>query len=234
MTRQEFDAHAHSYQKVLDESIGFSGEDSAYFSEYKIRDLRHELARSGRDVETALRLMDFGCGVGASMPHARKHFGKAELLGVDVSMESLEQARKHHGQLASFLVLEGSNAWPAEVASLDAAYAMCVFHHVDERSHIRLLVDIRQRLKSGGMMMVYEHNPFNPLTVRVVNNCPFDANAKLIRASVMAQRCRDAGFQDVRVQYRVFFPGFLKAFRFAERLLSWLPLGGQYYVRGFA
>jgi hypothetical protein len=84
------------------------------------------------------------------------------------------------------------------------------------------------------MMMVYEHNPFNPLTVRVVNNCPFDENAKLIRPSVMARCCQDAGFRDVKVQYRVFFPGVLKAFRFAEGLLSWLPLGGQYYVRCFA
>jgi hypothetical protein len=82
--------------------------------------------------------------------------------------------------------------------------------------------------------MVYEHNPFNPLTVRVVNNCPFDANAKLIRASVMAKRCRDAGFREVKVKYRVFFPGFLRALRFAEGLLSWLPLGGQYYVRCLA
>lgn len=233
MTQQEFDAHAQSYKEVLDQSIGFSGEDSAYFSEYKIRDLRHELTLSGADADGALRLMDFGCGVGASMPHARKHFGKAELLGVDVSLESLDHARTRHGELADFLPLDGS-AWPTQASALDAAYAMCVFHHVDESAHVRLLSDIRGRLKPGGMMMVYEHNPFNPLTVRVVNNCPFDANAKLIRASVMAQRCRDAGFRDVRVQYRVFFPGFLRVFRLAERLLAWLPLGGQYYVRGFA
>jgi len=171
MTQQEFDAHAQSYKEVLDQSIGFSGEDSAYFSEYKIRDLRHELTLSGADADGALRLMDFGCGVGASMPHARKYFGKAELLGVDVSLESLDQARTRHGELADFLPLDGS-AWPRQASALDAVYAMCVFHHVDENAHVRLLSDIRGRLKPGGMMMVYEHNPFNPLTVRVVNNCP--------------------------------------------------------------
>lgn len=233
MTQQEFDAHARSYKEVLDQSIGFSGEDSAYFAEYKIRDLRRELAQSGADTEAALRLLDFGCGVGTSMPHARRHFAKAELLGVDVSEESLAEARARHGDMARFLVLGGSEL-PVEVSSLDAAYAMCVFHHVDEAVHVHLLSEVRSRLKPGGMMMVYEHNPFNPLTVRVVNNCPFDENAKLIRASVMAQRCRDAGFKDVKVRYRVFFPGFLKVFRFAEGLLSWLPLGGQYYVRCIA
>jgi trans-aconitate methyltransferase len=233
MKQQEFDPHARNYKEVLDQSIGFSGEDSAYFAEYKIRDLSFELTRSGANTDAALKMMDFGCGVGTSMPHARKHFSRAELLGVDVSQESLSQARARHGDLANFLPLEDSK-WPPQASSLDAAYAMCVFHHVDEEAHVRILADIRSKLKSGGMMMVYEHNPYNPLTVRVVNNCPFDKNAKLIRASVMAQRCRAAGYKNVKVRYRVFFPGLLRAFRFAEGWLSWLPLGGQYYVCGFA
>jgi SAM-dependent methyltransferase len=230
MTQQEFDAHARNYSEVLDKSIGFSGEDSAYFAEYKIRDLHRELARLGTDTGAALRLLDFGCGVGASMPHVRRHFANAKLFGVDVSQESLEQARSRHEDLAHFLTMTGAEL-PAEASALDAVYAMCVFHHVDEAAHVELLSRMRNRLKPGGLLMVYEHNPFNPLTVRVVNNCPFDANAKLIRASLMAQRCRDAGFKDVKIKYRVFFPGFLRALRFAEGALSWLPLGGQYYVR---
>lgn len=233
MTQQEFDVHAKSYSEVLDKSIGFSGEDSAYFSEYKIKDLHRELSELGVDPGTALRLLDFGCGVGASVPHARRYFPNAELFGVDVSEESLDLARSRHGSLAKFLLMAGAEL-PAEASSIDAAYAMCVFHHIDEAVHVELLSKVRSRLKANGLLMVYEHNPFNPLTVRVVNNCPFDANAKLIRASLMAKRCRDAGFRDVKVQYRVFFPGFLRALRFAEGLLAWSPLGGQYYVRCLA
>jgi SAM-dependent methyltransferase len=233
MTQPEFDAHARSYRDVLDQSLCFSGEDSTYFAEYKIRDLRDELARAGTDTSSALKLMDFGCGVGISMPYARRYFANAELLGVDVSLDSLAQACALHGELASFVPLD-QDALPEQAAWLDAAYAMCVFHHIDEQAHVRILSEIRARLKPGGLMMVYEHNPFNPLTVRAVNTCPFDAHAKLIRASVMAQRCRDAGYQEVKVRFRVFFPGFLRALRFAEDLLSGVPLGGQYYVRGHA
>jgi SAM-dependent methyltransferase len=167
------------------------------------------------------------------MPYARRHFARAELLGVDVSEQSLDLARSRHGNLARFLLMTG-DALPAEAAAVDAAYAMCVFHHVDESRHIDLLSKVRTRLNPGGMLIVYEHNPFNPLTRRVVNHCPFDENAKLIRASVMAKRYRDSGFKDVKVKYRVFFPRFLKALRFTEGLLSGLPLGGQYYVRGVA
>ena len=233
MNRQEFDAHAKSYNEVLDKSIVCSGEDSTYFAEYKIRDLYLELLGFGADVGSGLRLLDFGCGVGASTPFVRRYFPNAEMLSVDVSEESLDLARTRHGELAKFLVMTGDNL-PEEVHTLDAVYAMCVFHHVDEGKHVELLSQMRSSLKPDGLLMVYEHNPFNPLTVRIVNNCPFDANAKLIHASVMAERCRLAGFKDVKVKYRVFIPGFLRIFRFIERLLSWLPLGGQYYVRCIA
>lgn len=233
MTQQEFDVHAKSYSEVLDRSVVMSGEDSSYFAEYKIRDLHHELRRLGLDTGSALRLLDFGCGVGASMPYARRHFAQAELIGVDVSKDSLDMAKSRYGELASFLAL-CNGILPEQASKVDAAYAMCVFHHIEEAMQVGWLSNMRSRLKPGGVMMIYEHNPFNPLTVRVVNNCPFDENAVLIRASLMVQRCREAGFKKVKVRYRVFFPGFLKVFRFTERFFSWLPLGGQYYVRCIA
>lgn len=229
MKPQEFDDHAKNYREVLDASIDFSGEDSAYFAEYKIKDFCHELLSQGFVVNSKLRLLDFGCGVGASIPYVSKYLKRAELLGVDVSCESVELARSRYGDLAKFFVMS-EEGLPAEVGSLDAAYAMCVFHHVDEFSHVSLLAKIREKLKPKGLFMVYEHNPFNPLTVNVVNNCPFDVNAKLIRASVMADRCKKAGFSKVEIKYRVFFPGFLSRLRFIEKLLVKLPLGGQYYV----
>jgi cyclopropane fatty-acyl-phospholipid synthase-like methyltransferase len=231
--QHEFDSHAQTYKEVLDESINFSGEDSAYFSEYKIRDLKHELLKANVDLNQNLRLMDFGCGVGSSVPYARKHFPLAEIFGVDVSMDSLEEAQARYDAIARFLPLKNDEL-PDEASRLDAAFAMCVFHHIDEREHVRILADIRSRLKHGAMMMIYEHNPLNPLTVRVVNNCPFDENAKLIKASLMVKRCQEAGYKDIKVRYRVFFPHFLRSLRFAERALSWLPLGGQYYVRCIA
>ena len=233
MTQQEFDAHANTYNQVLDASIGFSGDDSSYFAKYKVRDLHRELTAQGCDTSASLRLLDFGCGVGASIPYIRRHFAQSELLGVDVSEESLGEAQSRYGSFASFLKMS-ENKLPVGVKALDAAYAMCVFHHIDECQHVELLSQIRSRLKPGGLLMVYEHNPLNPLTVRVVNNCPFDVNAKLIEASLMVQRCQQAGFRDVSVKYRVFFPGILRMFRFTERLLTWLPLGGQYYVRALA
>jgi len=77
---------------------------------------------------------------------------------------------------------------------------------------------------------VFEHNPYNPLTVRIVNRCPFDEHARLVRGGVMKQRVMAAGFSAATIRYRVFFPHALRVLRPLERALAWLPLGGQYYV----
>ena len=57
MTQQEFDTHAKTYNEVLDDSISFSGADSAYFAEYKIKDLHRELAA-----------LHYGCRLGQKCP----------------------------------------------------------------------------------------------------------------------------------------------------------------------
>jgi len=82
--------------------------------------------------------------------------------------------------------------------------------------------------------MVYEHNPFNPLTVRAVNTCPLDENAILIKAAEMGSRLVSAGFKQVDYNYRVFFPSALKRLRGLEDKIRWLPLGAQYFVVGTA
>ena len=87
-------------------------------------------------------------------------------------------------------------------------------------------------LCSHGVVIVFEHNPINPLTLYTVKHCPFDENAQLIRASTLKQRIEDAGLVDLSVSYRVFFPDFLKPLRAIEKWMAWLPLGAQYYVTG--
>jgi hypothetical protein len=102
--------------------------------------------------------------------------------------------------------------------------------HIDHGEHLRLLKEFHRALTGDGVAFVFEHNPLNPLTVRAVNTCPFDENARLIGARAMQSRLLAAGFKDARVRYRIFFPNALRALRPAEKWLTWLPLGAQYYV----
>jgi SAM-dependent methyltransferase len=117
---------------------------------------------------------------------------------------------------------------PSEEQLFDAIFTACVFHHISHDFHEKWLKELFRVIKPGGVLAVYEHNPLNPLTVRAVNTCPIDVNARLIRAGNMKKLLIDCGWRDVRVEYKVFFPSVLKHLRFLEKRMNVLPLGAQY------
>lgn len=128
-----------------------------------------------------------------------------------------------------FQVFDGQKI-PYPDGSFDLVFAACVFHHIPAEMHVPLLREIERVLAPGGSFFIFEHNPYNPVTVRVVKECPFDENAVLISAGSMRRRLSAAGFTPHRIAYRIFFPHFLRWLRGLERYLSRLPLGAQYYA----
>jgi SAM-dependent methyltransferase len=230
MNEAEFDKFADEYYASHAAGIAVSGETPEYFSEYKIIDIARECQPQSRPAAATVKLLDFGAGIGNSVPYVRKHLANAQLTCLDLSQRSLEVAEKRFANLAQYVRFDGASI-PFPNDHFDIAYAMCVFHHIDHADHVALLRELRRVLKPGGSLFIFEHNPFNPLTVRVVNTCPFDENAHLIRAPEMKRRLAAAGFAGTNARYRVFFPHFLRALRRFESALAWLPLGGQYYVR---
>jgi ubiquinone/menaquinone biosynthesis C-methylase UbiE len=230
MNEAEFDKFADEYQAALAAGIRLSGEGPAYFSEYKLADIARAWQAAGHAVDTPVRMLDFGAGTGNSVPYVHKHFGKAELTCVDLSRRSLNVASKRFPGQADYVHFDGTHLpFPAE--TFDIAFAMVVFHHIPHDQHLALLEELRRVLRPDGSLFIFEHNPLNPLTVRVVNNCPFDENAELIRSHALRARMAQAGFSSTSTQYRVFFPHGLRFLRPMERVLTWLPLGGQYCVQ---
>jgi ubiquinone/menaquinone biosynthesis C-methylase UbiE len=146
-----------------------------------------------------------------------------------VSSKSLTIGRLRFGKDAEFVVFDGTSI-PFPDQTFDMVFAACVFHHIDHREHPSLLRELFRVLAPGGAALVYEHNPYNPLTRYVVNTCVFDSNARLVSARSMRQRFLAAGFLNPSVRYRVFFPAALRRLRVLEPFLTWLPIGAQYYV----
>jgi ubiquinone/menaquinone biosynthesis C-methylase UbiE len=230
MNEAEFDKFADEYHASLKAGIAISGESPEYFSEYKIADIARECPAQARSTDASVRVLDFGAGIGNSVPYVRKHFASAQLTCLDLSKRSLEVAQKRFADQANYVSFDGARV-PFPDNHFDIAYAMCVFHHIPHDDHVKLLQELHRVIKPGGSLFIFEHNPFNPLTVRVVNTCPFDENAHLIRGTVLKQRMLDGGFARVSTRYRVFFPHMLRGLRPLEGALAWLPLGGQYFAR---
>lgn len=227
MNISEFDQFADEYHQMHAQNIAVTGETPEYFARYKINILHGLVDRSKLKVD---RIVDFGSGIGASIPWLHNFFPEAKIFGADVSARSLDVARSRFPQIAEYLLIGDDRILPLDTSRVDVAFSACVFHHIPHDEHVRWLRELRRVVRPGGMLCIFEHNPLNPLTIRAVNTCPFDANAVLLRAGQLAERCREAGWVAPRIRYHLFFPHALAALRPLEPYLTWLPLGAQYSV----
>lgn len=231
MEKAEFDKFADEYTNMLKSSIGITGENPDYFAEYKIADIAL-FSKTAGSTDEPLRILDFGSGNGASIPYVRKYFPTAELNCLDVSERSLELAESRFPSLANYVLFDGSTI-PFPDEYFDISFAACVFHHIEHSEHSTLTKELYRVTKPGGNLFIFEHNPYNPLTVRAVNTCPFDVNAKLLKPRHTNKLLLAAGFRDTQICYRIFFPHSLRKLRGLEKHLTWLPLGGQYFATGY-
>lgn len=229
MDESEFDKFAEEYKTLYKGVIGITGEDTDFFAEYKIKDTK-EISKTSK-YQDNLSILDFGSGIGESVPFFLKYFPSSELTCIDVSQKSLDIGMSRFKDDANFVHFDGQRI-PYEDSSFDLIFTACVFHHIPVQSHELLLSEIFRVLKPEGTFVVFEHNPYNFLTVRAVNACPFDENAVLIRANDFDRKLTRAGLVDRKLRYRIFFPRILKWLRPIEKYITWLPLGAQYYVAG--
>lgn len=182
----EFDRYATDYEALRAENVRWFGYPPNYFDEYKIRLVFTELARE-RPPDEPLAVLNFGCGVGKSDVFITRYFPSAEVLGVDVSVESIEIARRVNRTLprVSYRTIEDSA--PLRLDRLfDMIFVANVFHHVEPSRHVPVLRDLFRHLRPGGSVFFFEHNPHNPLTRYAVNRCPMDINATLLKPSYAA------------------------------------------------
>jgi SAM-dependent methyltransferase len=229
MAKVEFDGYADTYYEDHKKNVEITGEIPEYFAEYKIADLAHHLSETRASCS---RITDFGSGIGYSIPYFRKYFPGANLSCVDVSARSHRLAQNRFPGKETFLLIEGENI-PIDDASQDVVFSACVFHHIPRDEHQQWLKELLRITRPGGVLAIYEHNPLNPLTVHAINTCSLDRNARLIKAWNMRQACLGAGWLNMRIDYRLFFPRPLAFLRPLEKRLGWLCIGAQYRLLAF-
>jgi SAM-dependent methyltransferase len=220
----EFDPYADSYKDVVERSIGFSGQDQDFFLQAKARSLVDLVRRRLAD-PASVRALDVGCGSGLMDRHLLT-FGS--LTGVDPSEPMVDAARKHNPEV-EYLVADGTEL-PFEDGSFDLAFTICVMHHVPPANRPPFVAELARVTRPGGLAVVVEHNPLNPLTRLAVARCEFDEDAVLLGRREARSRLQATGLEPVEERYFLFFPWRAGLLDRAERALAPVPLGAQYYV----
>lgn len=225
--KPEFDAYGESYSDVIKKSIGFMGQNHDYYTQAKATCILDVLQRRFGDTKK-VEVLDVGCGIGKTDGFLFQKLGK--LSGADISSASIEHARRENPQV-HYEVYDGRTL-PFTNETFDAAFLICVLHHVVPEKRDALLQDVRRVLKPGGVLFIFEHNPFNPLTRLAVCRCEFDRAAQLLPCRLSAGLLKEAGFPVFEKRYILIFPFKVKGGGWVEYQFRRIPVGAQYYVAG--
>jgi SAM-dependent methyltransferase len=216
----DFDNYTENYNQLLREGTGFFSSKDEYFARYKV-DLVRQMVHS-----PVKRLLEYGCGIGRNIPFLQEAFPHSVIVGSDISSASLDVARRNNAGV-EFLE-ENKNLECTEL--FDVVFVAGVFHHVPVSQREDVARTIFNRLSPGGLLFVFEHNPFNPVTRRIVSSCPYDEGVVLIKPSKMKGILEEAGLIVERRAYCLFVPPSFSMLVPLERRLGRVPLGGQYWV----
>jgi SAM-dependent methyltransferase len=221
--RAEFDRFADNYDECLNDALAASGETKEFFARARVEWLAKCLRESGHLAGSAI---DYGCGTGDTTKLLREVLGSRSVIGLDVSVLSLERARARNGGHAHFLTF----AEYIPDGSMDVVYCNGVFHHIPVAERDDAVRYTYRCLRPGGVFGLWENNPWNPGTRYVMYKCEFDRDAVRISPPDATRLLRRGGFEILRTDYRFFFPRALKVMRPVESFLTKFPLGGQYQV----
>ncbi len=218
----DFDKYSAGYQRELDDCLKLTGRSSDYFAAYKVRYLKRFLQADYQG-----KILDYGCGIGLLAAHLAKQFPLASIGGYDLSGLSIAKINKE---------LKERGRFTDDISKIDFDYNLIVLsnvlHHISLAERDETIGNLVHRLLPSGMIVIFEHNPFNPLTRKIVDRCVFDKDTNLLAPAETAGYLLNEGMRVSRRDYISFFPGQFRWLRPFEPFLGWLPLGAQYVIAG--
>jgi SAM-dependent methyltransferase len=223
----DFNESKENYRDTIERSIGFAGKGLDFFTEVKADYLRKIVARLLGAAKVP-KILDIGCGHGLIHPYLRA-FG-FEVVGAEVATEVLPLARAANPDVA-YVGYDGRSL-PFASGAFDVTLAVCVMHHVPPAQWQDFLDETRRVLRPGGLAVIFEHNPLNPLTRYVVASNTIDADAVLLSARTLRSLMRQSGFPAPLTRNILFTPFAHPGFRWLDDRLGRVPFGAQYYAIG--
>jgi len=222
----EFDTYAEDYDEALAQGLALSGEDKEYFARRRVAWLSRRL----NELQVApQRVMEFGCGTGSSSTLLLDLLHADSYLGIDQAAKLLEKAREIYGSGRTNFILAGQYN-PCEEA--DIVFTNGVFHHIPVGERAIAVEYIYRALRPGGLLVLWENNPWNPGTRYVMSRIPFDRDAILLSPPETRRLLRVGGFEILCTDFLFIFPRILSWLRCIEPCVTQLPFGAQYMVLG--
>jgi SAM-dependent methyltransferase len=202
--------------------LRLSGEQRDFFARGRVASLIEHLP-AGFQIR---RVLDYGCGSGETAARLADEFPDAEIVGADNSRNVIESAgRRFRGDRISFIGLD----CVAHQRPFDLCYVNGVFHHLKGTQRSEAVARIFRALRPGGLLALFENNPWNPGARAVMSRIPFDRDAEMISIPSLKRLLREGGFGERIESWSLFyFPSQLSWLRPLERGLEIFPLGAQY------
>lgn len=227
MTDTDYDKYQDRYREELDRAVSFAGTSHDFFTRAKADQLVR-LARRHLGKTTRLDALDVGCGIGLTDRHLAGHFHT--LTGTDVSPGVLEAAGRENPGVRYELAERGR--LPFDDGAFDLAFAVCVVQVVTPAERPQFVAELARVTRPGGLVVLFEHNPYNPLTRLVVRRCEFGEDARMLGMAEAERLLQENGVAPVDRGFLLLFPSRRRRPLAVERALRRFPFGAQYYLAG--
>jgi SAM-dependent methyltransferase len=225
-TTAVFDDFSKNYEKQHDHYLP-PGVESRTFMEQKVQVVAQYI-KEKYPKDYPLKILDFGSNNGRLAYLLLKTLPQISYYhGVDESTVALDEARKN---LELFSIRkEFSTVIPKD--SFDFVLALNVFHHVEPALRKTVALALTQSIAPGGSLWVWEHNPYNPITLALVKWCPFDQGVKLLFRQEVETLF--SGLKKTRGQYTNITPPtwcLVPGLKWLEEKFNCWPFGAQYFA----
>jgi ubiquinone/menaquinone biosynthesis C-methylase UbiE len=232
-TRSEFDQYAREYLRELSHPLrDLIDPEGQYFIELK-SDILKEIASQYFPHDRNIKIVDVGTGLGLFEKFLYPHFDN--IAAIDISFEMLKVAQTLNPLKSRTGGYVQGNAFqlPLENGYADLVFMSCVMHHLEEADVQSTLSEIARICSPRGIIIFFEHNPYNPITQLVVRTTPLDRNARLVSYKKLMRSADKSGIHIEEKQF--FLYGTRKIDKLIRKNISWLgkvPFGGQYALMG--
>jgi SAM-dependent methyltransferase len=227
MMRTDYDQYRDRYREKLNQAVSFAGTSHDFFTRAKAEELVR-LAQLHLGDPARLDALDVGCGVGLTDRHLAGRF--RSLTGTDVSPGVLETAARANPGVRYELADRGR--LPFEDDAFHLAFAICVVQVVPPGDRRGFVAELARVTRPGGLVVLLEHNPYNPLTRLVVRRCEFGGDARMLGMAEAERLLHENRVTPIDRGFLLLLPTRRKRAIALERALRRVPLGAQYYVAG--